>query len=228
MTRPSRACASRSAASSCRIELALNLLQDVDGKKRKAAAGAGQDLQGKFAAVHADHQHARQGQGNFRPLARLQGRRRRAPSGEPGRARGGGSAGRRRARRLSETVAPLLCAEGEMVRQEVAALLGPQRAAAQGRAAHDPLDRCARHRAHRLWRVLAENGGSRRPVFRQKLDRRAGAARQAAGRLRASDRAVGASLCAAQLPGQAARRDDAGARARPRRASGAGRAQRAR
>ena len=51
---------------------------------------------------------------------------------------------------------------------------------------------------------------------------------QAAGRLRASDRAVGASLRAAQLPGQAARRDDAGARARPRRASGAGGAQRAR
>ena len=62
--------------------------------------------------------------------------------------------------------------------------------------------------------------------FEQQLDRRAGAAGQAAGRLRASDRAVGASLCAAQLPGQAARRDDAGARARPRRAPGAGRAQR--
>ena len=32
---------------------------------------------------------------------------------------------------------------------------------------------------------------------------------QGAGRLRASDRAVGASLCDAQLSGQAARRDDA-------------------
>ena len=42
----------------------------------------------------------------------------------------------------------------------------------------------------------------------------------------ASDRAVGASVCAAQLPGQAARRDDAGARTRPRRASGAGGAER--
>ena len=41
------------------------------------------------------------------------------------------------------------------------------------------------------------------------LDRRAGAAGQAARRLLASDRAVGASLRAAQLSGQAARRDDA-------------------
>ena len=36
---------------------------------------AGEDLQGKPAAVHAGHQHARQGQGDFRPLARLHGRR---------------------------------------------------------------------------------------------------------------------------------------------------------
>ena len=194
------------------IELTLNLLQDADGKKRKAAArGAGQDLQGKSAAVHADHQHARQGQGNFRPLARLQGRRRRAPSVEPGRARSGRGAGRGRARRLSETVASLLCAEGKMVRQEVAALLGPQRAAAQGRAAHDPLDRRALNRAHRLWRVLAEDGGSRRPLLRATTGSTRRCGRQAAGRLRASDRAVGASLCAAQLSGQAARRDDAGA-----------------
>ena len=63
------------------IEPALNLLQDADGKKAQGGgAGAGQDLQGEPAAVHADHQHAGQGQGNFRPLARLQGRRRRAPS----------------------------------------------------------------------------------------------------------------------------------------------------
>ena len=74
--------------------------QYVAGRRRQEAQGggasAGQDLQGKLAAVHADHQHARQGQGDFRPLARLQGRGRRAPSGEPGRARGGGGAGRRR------------------------------------------------------------------------------------------------------------------------------------
>ena len=62
--------------------------------------------------------------------------------------------------------------------------------------------------------------------FDRPLDRCAGAAGQDAGRLRASDRAVGAPLCAAQLSGQAARRDDARARTRARRASGARRAQR--
>ena len=61
--------------------------------------------------------------------------------------------------------------------------------------------------------------------FRQELDRCAGAFGKTAGRLLASDRAVGASLCPAQLYGQAARRDDACARTRAWRASGAGRAQ---
>ena len=59
--------------------------------------------------------------------------------------------------------------------------------------------------------LLAGNGRDRPQLLRPQLDRRAGAARQGAGRLRASDRAVGASLCPAQLHGQAARRDDAGA-----------------
>ena len=66
----------------------------------------------------ADHQHARQGQGNLRPLARLCRHCRRPPSVEPGRARSGRCAGRRRARRLSAAVAPLLRAQGAMVRQE--------------------------------------------------------------------------------------------------------------
>ena len=39
-TRPSRRCASRSAAKSSRIEATLNLMQDSDSKKRKAAAQA--------------------------------------------------------------------------------------------------------------------------------------------------------------------------------------------
>jgi hypothetical protein len=70
-------------------------------------------------------------------------------------------------------------------------------------------------RSRRRWRRS-------RSASSTELDRRAGAARQGAGRVRASDRAVGASLCDAELSGQAARRDDARARARPRRASGAG------
>ena len=161
-------------------------LNSAAGRRRQEAQGggrgAGQDLQGKSAAVHADHQYARQGQGNLRPLARLQGHRRCAPSVEPGRARGGGGAGFGGARRLSEAVAPLLRAEGEMVRQEAAAALGPQRAAAEGGAAHNPLERRARDRAHRLWRVLAEDGRRRRSVS----SRKAGSMRRCA---RASSRA---------------------------------------
>src|SRR3989441_175176 len=60
----------------------------------------------------------------------------------------------------------------------------------------------------------------------RQLDRRAGAPRQSARRLLASDRALGTPLRAAQLPGQAARRDDPCTRARARRAPGAGRAER--
>ena len=100
--------------------------------------------------------------------------------------------------------------KAQMVRQEAAAALGPQRAAAEGRDAAPSAGTRRRHTVlDRLWRVLAEDGGDRRALLRRALDRRAGAARQGAGRLRASDRAVGAPLCAAQLPGQAARRDDA-------------------
>ena len=110
--------------------------------------------------------------------------------------------------------------------KKTAAALGPQRAAAAGRAAHGRLDGGHGHGAHCLRRVLAENGRDRRAVFQKKLDRCAGAARQGAGRVCPSDRAVGTSLCAAQLSRQAARRDDARPRAWPRRASGAGRAQR--
>ncbi len=171
--------------------------------------GARQDLQGQPAAVHADHQYARQGQGDFRPLARLHRRGGLAASLQPRRAGGGRCAGCIRARRLSATLASLLRAESEMVRQEEAGALGPQRAAAAGRDAHHPLGRGAEHRALRLRRVLAEDGGDRRALLQGSLDRCAGAAGQIAGRVLASDRAVGAPVCDAQLPGQAARRDDA-------------------
>ena len=74
-----------------------------------------------------------------------------------------------------------------------------------------------------LRQVLAGARQGRRAVLRLRLDRRAGQGRQVAGRLRASDRAVGASLPDAQLSRQSAGRDDAGPRARPRRPPGAGR-----
>ena len=78
------------------------------------------------------------------------------------------------------------------------------------------------HGADGLSRLLAGDGRHRRAVLHRSLDRCAGAARQGAGRVLASDHAVGAPLCADELPGQAARRDDARPRARPRRAPGAG------
>ncbi len=60
-----------------------------------------------------------------------------------------------------------------------------------------------------LSRLLAQNGRDRRALLHRSLDRCAGASGQGAGRVLASDHAVGASLRADELPGQAARRDDA-------------------
>ena len=73
------------AGKSLAIESTLNLLQDADGKKRKAAAEAlANTFKENLRALHADHQHAGEGQGNFRSLARLQRHRRLTPSLEPG------------------------------------------------------------------------------------------------------------------------------------------------
>ena len=128
-------------------------------------------------------------------------------------------AARRRGRRLSAPLAPLLRAEGALARARQARGLGPQRAAAAGGRPQDPLGRgpqapCSTPTpaSTRAW------PSSRAPFFDQRLDRRAGQARQGPRRLRPSDRHRGAPLRAAELPRQAARRDDAGARARPRRA----------
>ena len=59
------------------LEPTLNRLLDQDESKRRQAAEAlGARLQGQCAAVHAGHQHALQGQGDLRPLARFRRRRR--------------------------------------------------------------------------------------------------------------------------------------------------------
>ena len=60
-----------------------------------------------------------------------------------------------------------------------------------------------------VWRFLAAHGGHRRGLLRQTVDRCAGAGGQVAGRLLASHGAERPPLHPAQLPGQAARRDDA-------------------
>ena len=122
-------------------ELTAGAGAQPDGRRRSEEAegggrGAGGDVQEEPAAVHPHHQHARQGQGDFRPLARLLRRRAVAPSRQPGRARGGGRAGVVGARGLSAAVAPLLRAQGQVVRQEAVAALGSERAAAAGRDAH--------------------------------------------------------------------------------------------
>ena len=187
------------------IEPTLSLLQDPDGRPPQGGrGGAGQDLQGQPSAVCADHQHARQGQGDLRPLARVQGHRGFPPSLQPGRARGGGGAGVGGARRLSAALASLLRPEGQLVRQDAARTLGPQRAVARGRSAHHRVERGAGDRAHRLPRVLTRHGRDCGTFLCAAMDRCAGASRQGAGRFRASDRAVGASVRAAQLSGQAA------------------------
>ncbi len=81
--------------------------------------------------------------------------------------------------------------------------------------------------ADRLRRFLAAHGRHRQAVLRQELDRCAGQGREVARRVLPSDGAERAPLYPAQLSGQAARRDDARARARPRRAPGAGQRARA-
>ena len=208
------------------LEPTLNRLQDADGEVRQQGRrGAGRDLQGQSAHLHADHQHAGQGQGNLRPLARLRGHRRFS---------------RHLANRVEREVVDALAAavreayprlshryyamKAQLARHGADELLGPQRAAAgnarrRRSAGTRPRTRCCRPMAG----FSPEMADIARSFFDQQLDRRAGPARQGAGRLRPSDRALGAPLRAAQLHGQAARRDDAGPRTRPRRASGAGR-----
>ena len=209
------------------IEPTLNLMQDADGKKRKAAAEAlaktFKDNLRPFALITNTLAKDKEISDRWRGFKDVADARHLSNRVEPEVVEALVAAVRAAYPRLSHRYYAL---KANWFGKKTPAALGPQRAAAEGRAAHDPLGRGARDRAHRLWRVLAEDGGDRRPLLREELDRRAGAARQGAGRLRASDRAVGASLRAAQLPGQAARRDDARARARPRRAPGAGGAER--
>ena len=175
------------------LEPALNRLQDADPEiRRQGCRSAGGDLQEEPPRLHADHQHAGQGQGDLRPLARLSGHRRFPPPRQPRRAQRRRCAGQGRARGLSAAVAPLLCDEGEMARHGDAEPLGPQRAAARDAAGDDRLGRGAGTRCFRpIDRFSPEMARDRPDLLRPQLDRRAGAARQGAGRLRASDRAVG-------------------------------------
>ena len=120
------------------IEPTLNPLQDSDETVRKRCrAGAGQDVRGEPARVHADHQHARQGQGNIRSLAWLSPTLPRPAIWPTGSNPRSWMRWLRRSRRLSPAFAPLLRAQGEMVRQDAPAALGPQRAGSQGAEPYD-------------------------------------------------------------------------------------------
>ena len=193
------------------------------GRRTRSAETLGANV----SALRPDHEHARQGQGDLRPLAEVRGRRRFPPSRQSGRARSRRGAGRGGDRLLSAPFASLLRAQGALVRQGRSSIIGiatrrcptrPSRVFAWSAARDTVLER--------LSRLLAAHGRHRAALLRRGLDRRAGAARQGARRLRPSDDALGAPLRPGQLPRQAARRDDAGARTRPRRPSGARRAQR--
>ena len=194
------------------LEPTLNLMQTPDEAKRKAGCrGAGQDLRRERQAVHADHQHARQGQGDLRPLARLQGHRRRAPPVQPRRARGGRCAGR-----IGAAAYPKLSHRYYRMK---AKWLGKDKLMHWDRNAPLPAEDTrevpwaeAQDMVLSAYGQFApEMADDRQDLLRQALDRCAVAPRQGAGRLRASDRALGAPLRAAELPRQDAGRDDAGA-----------------
>ena len=72
-------------------------VRDTDETKREAAfRGAGaRRFRREHPALHPHHQRAGQGQGNLRPLARLQGHRRQPPPRQLGGARGGRCPARR-------------------------------------------------------------------------------------------------------------------------------------
>jgi hypothetical protein len=179
------------------LEATLTLLSDVKREKRAAAGAA---LSKVFAAnlplfARITNTHAP----GFPPPVQPCG-----AGGRPGPARCG-------CRRVSEVVAPLLCAEGQMAGAGEAAILGSERPAARGSGPQDPVERGAGDGAVGLCRLRPENGGDRGAVLRQWLDRCAGEARQIGGRLRAPDRDECTPLCDAELPRQDPGRDDPGA-----------------
>ena len=122
--------------------------RQAPGRRRGARRG----LPVQPAALRPRHQHARQGEGDRRPLAQAADPAGRPPPLQRRRARGGPGAARRRRRRLPAPLAPLLRAEGALARPRQAPGLGPQRPAAEGRRPQDPLARGPRHRARRLRR----------------------------------------------------------------------------
>ena len=162
------------------LEPTLNLLQDA-GRDEAARGGrrARGDVQGRTSASsrHITNTLAKDKEisDRWRGFKDVAAARHLV---QPRRAGGGRRAGRGGARRLSAPVAPLLRAEGALVRPRQPQPLGPQRAAAQradaGRSA-------ATRRAHTVLgaygRFAPEMADDRQALLRQALDRCAGRAR---------------------------------------------------
>ncbi len=173
--------------------------------------GHRQGVRRQHPAVLADHQHPGQGQGDRGHLAPPRPPDQLPQPRQHGGGRGRRCAGDRGARVLSPPVAPLLPDEGQVARSAEAAALGPQRAAAERRRPADRVAGCDEAGAGRLWRVQPGTGLGRPAVLRQAVDRRPAEAGQVRRRVRPSDGAQRASVSAAELSRQDARRDDAGA-----------------
>ena len=176
------------------LEPTLNLLQDPGGEAQGGRRSAGGDLQGESAALRADHQHARQGQGDLRPLARLQ-------ATSPTRAISPTASSRRWWMRWSSAVRAAYPRLSHRYYALKARWLGKKKLPHWDRNAPLPQvaqrtiawDEAQRDRARRLWRLRAEDGGDRRALLRRRAGstrRRGPASRRAPSRIRPCRRRI--------------------------------------
>ena len=166
------------------VEATLTLLQDPDGKKRKAAAEAMAETFGKnlrlFTLITntlAKDKEISDRWRRFKDVAASRNLSNRVEDEVVAALVEAVRVG------LSAPVAPLLRAEGEVVRHGCARLLGPQCTAPGDADQGDRLGRGAGEGAVGLSRLLAEDGRDCRPVLHRSLDRCPGAQRQIAGRV---------------------------------------------
>ena len=131
--------------------------REAQSRGRRTVEG----VSGKHPPLHADHQYARQGQGNLGSLARLRRCRGFAPSRQPRRARGRRCAGCGCSRGLSADRASLLRDEGAVARHGQARALGPQRATPRKARARFHLEGSRAHRARCLRRLRPGHGEDR-------------------------------------------------------------------
>ena len=201
----------------------FDLLSDQDRARREAAGELDREVLGaQRPPVRADHQHARQGQADRGRLAPV-----RAPDLEPQPRQPGRGRGRRRADRRGPRRPTRACrtattrsrragsassgsSTGTATRRCPRTATGGSPGPRPRSSCSTPIARFSPQLAEIVERFFAGNwiDAALRPG-------------QGCRRVLPPDRAERASLRADELPGPGARRDDARARARPRRASGA-------